>query len=258
MTSPSATPAVEITDLAFAYNGTEVLCGVNLVIEPRDFVCIVGPNGGGKSTLLKLMLGLLQPGRGQVRVLGAEPRHVLTRVGYMPQHALLDPQFPVTVLDVVLMGRLRAGRPLAFYSREDRARCEQALAEVRLADLRKRSFAELSGGQRQRALIARALAGNPELLLLDEPTTNLDLETEVSLRDLLARLNERMTVVTVTHDLGFVSERVQHVVCVNREVVVHPTSEITGERIAELYRGDMRLVRHDHRCAEKGHAWPNS
>ena len=239
----------------FAYNGSEVLHDVDLVIEDRDFVCVVGPNGGGKTTLLKLMLGLLTPTRGRVRMYGRPPDEARPRMGYMPQYTSLDLQFPVTVMEVVLMGRLRAGWPPGFYTRADRDKSAHALDQVGLYDLRRRPFSELSGGQRQRVLIARALASEPALLLLDEPMANLDVQVEITLRDLLAQLNATMTVITVTHDLGFVAEVVKRVVCVNREVTTHPTHELTGERITNLYGGAMRLVRHDHRCAEKGHEW---
>ena len=252
------TPVIEIRDLTFAYDGHDVLRRVDLTITSRDYVCVVGPNGGGKTTLLKLMLGLLQPQQGTVRVFGLTPAAARPRSGYMPQYAQVDPLFPVSVMDVVLMGCLRPGRRTPWHGRADRAACARALEEVQLYDLRRRPFRALSGGQRQRVLIARALAGEPDLLLLDEPMSNLDLHVEMTLRDLLVRLNERMTVVTVSHDLGFVSRFVKRVACVNRGVAVHPTSELTGEMISELYGADMRLVRHDHFCAEKGHEWRSS
>lgn len=239
-------PAIAIVDLAFSYDGTAVLEDVNLTIGEREFVSIVGPNGGGKTTLLKLILGLLKPTQGRVRVFGQAPEKTRPRVGYMPQNAHLDPKFPVNVMDVVLMGRLGNGPPFGPYRREDKAAAGQALEQVGLQDMRKRLFSGLSGGERQRALIARALACEPDLLLLDEPDANLDVAVEGRLYELLCELKERLTVVVVSHDLGFVSQYVQTVVCVARKVVVHPTSEITGETISQLYGGDVRMVRHDH------------
>lgn len=163
----SADPAIEISGLSFGFDSLLVLEKVDLTIPKGDFVSMVGPNGGGKTTLLRLILGLLRPERGTVRVFGKPPAEARRLIGYMPQYAHLDPRFPVRVLDVALMGCL--GRHLGPFSRADRARAREALGEVGLADYAKRSFSALSGGQRQRVLIARALACEPRLLLLDEP-----------------------------------------------------------------------------------------
>jgi zinc transport system ATP-binding protein len=241
-------PIVQLEDVTFTYDGSNVLEDVNLVVGPREFVCLVGPNGGGKTTLLKLILGLLAPTRGRVSVFGDRPDLARRRIGYMPQHVIVDPRFPVTVADVVLMGRLGRAGIFGPYRGAQRRVAWQALDEVGLADLRQRPFGSLSGGQRQRALIARALATEPELLVLDEPTASLDAHAEHDLYELLRRLNRRLTLVMVSHDLGFVAEFVQSVVCVKRKVVAHPTSAITGEIIQEIYGGDVRMVRHDHRC----------
>ena len=193
-----------------------------------------------------------------MKVYGESPGAARSRIGYMPQHVQVDFQFPVTTTDVVLMGRLGSGKGLGFYSRKDREAVRDVLGLVELASEAKKPFSDLSGGQRQRALIARALASDPELLLFDEPTSNLDLLMEGEFFDLIRRLNQHLTVVLVSHDLGFVSQIVKSVVCVNRRVVVHPTSGLTGEVIKDIYGGDVRMVRHDHRCAEGGHEWLNS
>jgi len=245
-------PVIALDDVTFAYDGAQVLEGVTLRIHEREFISVVGPNGGGKTTLLKLMLGLLRPAKGEVRIFGAPPRQVRGRIGYTPQHALYDPQFPVTVMDVVLMGRLEhhwGGR----YSAHDKQAAARALEEVELESMGGRPFSALSGGQRQRVLIARALVSNPDLLLLDEPTAHVDALVENRIMAILRGLNARMTILMVSHDLGFVSSMVSTVICVNRAVVVHPTSELTGEIIKDLYGGDYRMIRHDHRCAEEGH-----
>ncbi len=238
-------PVIQFDDVSFAYPNTPVLENVNLTIRRGDFACLVGPNGGGKTTLLRLILGLLRPDCGRVRLFGQPPEQGRRRVGYMPQHAQLDPQFPVRVWDVVLMGRL-GGRMFGPYSAADRARAAEALAEVGLADFRRRPLAALSGGQRQRVLIARALACDPELLLLDEPTASLDPLVQDDMTELLRRLNERLTVVLVSHDVGFVIQHVKTVVCVNRGVAVHPAAPITGESIRALYGQDVQFVHHDH------------
>ncbi len=251
-TGPDVIPAVEVHDLAFSYGKVPVLESANLMIESGEFVSIVGPNGGGKTTLLKLLLGVLRPTRGSVRIFGKSPVSMRDRMGYTPQHALYDPKFPVTVLDVVLMGRLEkhfGGR----YSAQDKALALQALEEMQLADVAQRSFGALSGGQRQRVLVARALVTEPKMLLLDEPTANMDAVVGDQLLEVLKRLHQRMTIVLVSHDLGFVSNIVQRVICVNKQVYIHPTSDVTGEVIKDLYGGDYRMIRHDHRCSEGGH-----
>ncbi len=250
-------PVIELENVSFSYNGQPVLQSVDLVVSRNDFLCVVGPNGGGKTTLLKLVLGLVRPASGTVRVFGGPPEKARPRIGYMPQHTSLDPLFPVNVRDIVLMGRLGRGGRFGFYGRKDFRAAEEVLRMMKLTGLERRSFSSLSGGQRQRVLIARALISRPEILLLDEPTASIDAVIETELFEILNRLNREMTIALVTHDLGFVSRYVKSVVCVNRRVVVHPTSEISGEMINEIYGGDMQMVRHDHRCSGEGHQWVN-
>lgn len=245
--------AVVFENVSFAYDGVPALTDANLRIDDGDFVSVIGPNGGGKTTLLKLILGLLRPQRGAVRVLDRTPVQARAQVGYVPQFFQFDASFPVRVLDVVLMGRLHRIPFVGRYRAADRDAAEAALRDVELGDVSPRPFSSLSGGQRQRVLIARALASEPRLLLLDEPTANVDPAVQDELFHLLDELSRRLTIMMVTHDMGFVSTAIRRVVCVNRTVVVHPTSELTGDTIAELYRSDVRLVRHDHRCAEQGH-----
>jgi len=250
-----SSPIVQLDGVSFAYGEVVVLEGVHLSIWPGEWVLVVGPNGGGKTTLLKLILGLLEPTAGQVRLFGQEPAKTRHRVGYMPQHIQFDSLFPVTVMDIVLMGRLgTAGRRLlGWYTRQDRQAAQEALAEVGLTGLENRPFAALSGGQRQRVLIARALCSRPELLLLDEPTAHVDPQAEGQLMEILQRLHRRMSIVMVSHDLGVVSPQIGSVLCVNRRLVVHPTTELTGEKIRQLYGEDLRMIRHDHRCSPEGH-----
>jgi zinc transport system ATP-binding protein len=249
-------PVIELRGVRFAYNGVPVLQDVNLAVAEHESVCIVGPNGGGKTTLLKLILGLLPPGSGEVRVFGRPPRSVRLRMGYMPQNVQHDPQFPATVMDIVLMGRLGGSGLrglLGWYGRDDRRAAREALRQVGMEDLAHRPLATLSGGQRQRVLIARAMSCEPELLLLDEPTSNIDTLVEAQLFEILREINHRMTVVVVSHDLGFVSNLVEKVICVNRQVVVHPTSQLTGELIREIYGGDVRMVRHSDVICQREH-----
>ena len=251
--SEGKAPVIEIENLFFDFDGVPVLEDVNLKVEEREFVSLIGPNGGGKTTLLKLILGLLQPSRGRVRVFGLPPSKARTRIGYVPQNFQFDHKFPIGVEEVVLAGRFGLGPRFGPFGRSDRAAAAEALEEVGLAGFGGRAFSALSGGQRQRVLIARALVTEPELLLLDEPTSHVDTAVQEELSNLLGRLNERLTLVLVTHDVGFVSSKIKSVVCVNRNVYVHPTSEVSGEMICNLYGTDVRMVRHDHRCSEGGH-----
>lgn len=238
-------PVVVLKDLTFAYNGDIILEDVNLSIADREFVWIVGPNGGGKTTLVKILLGLLRPQKGSVSVFGAPAAVSRRRVGYMPQHARLDPGFPVTALDVVLMGRLNGKVRPGPYSAADHGIAVRALEQVGMNDSAHKALRELSGGQQRRLLIARALACQPDLLLLDEPTANLDRQVERELFEFLKELNKRLTIIMVSHDPAFVSDFVERVVCVNRSVAVHPTSDRDGESIDALYGVHMRMVRHD-------------
>ena len=246
-------PLVVFENVSFAYNGNTVLENVSLTVVKNELISIVGPNGGGKTTLLMLVLGRLKPSSGRILVFGKETGHATAKTGYMPQYMHFDPQFPATVMDVVLMGRVER-RLLGRYTRTDKDAALQALAELDMEATANRSFSELSGGQRQRVLIARALVSEPELLLLDEPTSNVDSKTEHKLVETLDKLNKRMTIMLVSHDLAFVSNIVKTVICVNREVVVHPTTEITGEIIQEIYGTPVKMVRHDHRYSETGHS----
>lgn len=242
----SASPAIEIRDVSFSYDGAFVVRNASLTVDCGEFVTIVGPNGGGKSTLLRLVLGLLRPDSGSISVFGCRPEESKPRMGYVPQHSETDPSFPATVLDVVLMGRLGHTRTFGTYTRDDNNAAARALADVELSELSHRPFSKLSGGQRQRTLIARALVSEPDVLLLDEPAASLDIAMEKELYDILHRLQERLTVLLVSHDLAFVSGFTDTVACVNRTVAVHTTSEVTPELINELYGRDVRFVRHDH------------
>ncbi len=241
----SKQPVNEINGLYFAHNGGDVLQDVNLQVNEREFVWIVGPNGGGKTTLMSIMLGLLKPDRGSVKLFGVSPQRARSRVGYLPQQARTDRHFPISVLEVALMGRLRRGLSMGFFPAADRDAAMEALSQVGLADQAGRPVGELSGGQQRRLLIGRALAAQPELLLLDEPMGNLDRSVEKQLHDLLRKLNEKLTIVMVSHDPAFVSEYVKEVVCVNRTVAVHPTSVMESEFVGDLYGTGMRVVRHD-------------
>jgi zinc transport system ATP-binding protein len=244
------TTDVMFHNVSFGYDGEPVLEQVYFKVFGGDFLTMLGPNGGGKTTLLKLILGLLKPQKGEISVFGGSPEKARAEIGYVPQHLDFDPRFPLSVCDVILMGRL-SGHPFGPYRQRDKEAACEALEAVDLLDLRRRGFGELSGGQRQRVLIARALASSPRLLLLDEPTANIDRDSQRRLYELLGELNRRLTIFMATHDVGFVSRYVKSVLCVNRSVIKHPTSRLGGKLIRELYGSEMSLVQHAHRGGER-------
>lgn len=232
--------------VSFGYGQVRVLDQASFSIPLSQASCIVGPNGCGKTTLCRLIMGVLKPNSGRIQILDTTPQKARSRVGYMPQQMAFDNMFPASVLDVVLTGRLRSGC-LFGYSREDREAAERALDWLGLAALRNRPFGTLSGGQRRRVLVARALACEPELLVMDEPTANVDPAAEHALLETLERLDRRVRVLLVSHQFDFVSRYVEQVICMHEggHVHVHPTAEVTPDELERLYRGKMRLVRHD-------------
>ena len=242
----SSGTVIELRGVSFAYGAVPVLEHVDLAVPPGEFLAIVGPNAGGKSTLLKLILGLLEPTAGTVRVLGLSPQAASREIGYVPQYPAFARDFPLTVEQVVLTGRLGRGRLLGGYRAEDREMARWVMTQTEIADLAQRRIATLSGGQLQRVLVARALACEPQILILDEPTANIDMRVESDIFDLLRALNRHMTILVVSHDVAFISAYVRRVACVNRTLLCHATESIDGQVIHDLYGGDVRRVAHAH------------
>jgi len=241
-----AVKVVEFKNVSFSYGPVPVLEHISLGLERAEFFGLIGPNAGGKSTLLKLMLGLLQPDSGQIRLFGEEPRNARKRVGYVPQHPTFSRGFPISVLEVVLLGLLGMNADLGGFRARDRRKAMDALGAAEIADLAGRSINTLSGGQLQRVLIARALVCDPELLILDEPTANVDLRAEEDIFALLREYSAHMTIVIVSHDVAFISGYVGRVGCLNRTLVCHETAEISGKTIEELYGAPVRMIHHSH------------
>jgi len=237
-------PDIEVRDLWFSFNGNPVLEGVNLEIYPGDFMAIIGPNGGGKTTLLKLMIGLLKPDRGSVRLLGHPPREVAQRIGYVPQELGPDKGFPISVFDVVLMGRLKGGGGRWRFSKADQTLAREALERIDMWAYRNVRIGELSGGQRQRVFVARALVAEPELLLLDEPMASVDQKGQTDFYALLKDLNETVTIVLVSHDPMVLSSHIKSVACVSKQVYFHNAPEITQEMIKMAYHCPVELISH--------------
>jgi zinc transport system ATP-binding protein len=215
-------PIVELTDLCFSYGGQEVLTEVNLTVRAGDFVSIVGPNGGGKTTLIKLILGLLQPSRGTIRINGKTPGKGGALIGYVPQQINHNLNFPASALDVVLMGKHDPSRRWPFFRNgHDRSAALAALDKMGMGRYTERKITDLSGGQRQRVLIARALVTDPELLVLDEPTASIDTKGQTDFLNLLKELNRELTILMVSHDLLVVSAYAKSIACVNKRLHYH-------------------------------------
>jgi zinc transport system ATP-binding protein len=226
---------VEINDLAFAYGGESVLEDVNLTVRQKDFIAIIGPNGGGKTTLLKLVLGLLTPGRGTVLVDGKSPQAASPCIGYVPQNVHTNSSFPITALDVVLMGKIDPKRRLSRRSAANRRESLAVLERMEMANYADKKIGMLSGGQRQRVFIARALVSKPKLLLLDEPTASIDTKGRTDFYRLLRELNKEIAVLVVSHDLLVISRYVKSVACVNKKLHYHDQAEITGDMLETMY-----------------------
>jgi len=238
-----ATPIIDVRDVCFSQNDHPVLQGVNLQVEPGAFMAVIGPNGGGKSTLLKLVLGIYQPEKGTIRVLDGSPRKNAYRIGYVPQDVGLNRRFPVSVFDVVLMGRLNPGWGWWRFGPSDKSKVQAALKSMDMWEFRDRRIGELSGGQRQRAYIARAIATEPDILLLDEPTASVDAKGQTDFYDILKSLNDKIAIIIVSHDFMTLSGYVDSVACVNKSLHYHGCSEITRE-MTDMYQCPVELVAH--------------
>jgi len=245
-------PYVEIEDVEFDYGAARVLERINLRVEPGDFLGIIGPNGGGKTTLLRLMLGLLVPTRGAIRLFGHPPSAFRQwgRLGYVPQRATLDPSLPATVHEVVATGLVPALAPFGRIGPAQRTRIADVLGHVGMREHEGVRIGALSTGQQQRVLIARALVSNPELLILDEPTGGVDPEAQTSLYALLQHLNREreVTLILVSHDIAVVATEVTKLACLNRRLVFHgrPGDFLSDAALATLYGADVRVVTHRH------------
>jgi zinc transport system ATP-binding protein len=214
-----AKSVVSLEGVNFSYQEVPILKGATFDVEENSFVGLIGPNGGGKTTLLRLLMGFLKPDEGRIRVFGQNPRDARSETAYVPQNLTYDRSFPITALQVVLTGCLHSTRWWGPYRSNDKRQAMDQLDRVGLASIAKRPFGALSGGQAQRVLLARALMSNPKLLLLDEPTSNMDLSMESKMLDLFVELSSEMTLMMVTHDLQTIIEKVGRILCVQTEVL---------------------------------------
>ncbi|MCX8175640.1 MAG: ABC transporter ATP-binding protein [Candidatus Bathyarchaeota archaeon] len=234
---------VSLENVSVHFNSIPVLEDITLSIMQNDFLAIIGPNGGGKTTLLKVILGLVKPSKGKVKVFGGSPEKGRKFIGYLPQYAFLNQNFPISVFEVVLMGRYRG--VFQGFSDEDKTAVINALKIVGMLKFKDRRINELSGGQLQRVFIARAVVKEPKLLLLDEPTASIDPEMQKTFYELLQEIKKKMAVVLVSHDVGAVSVHADKVACLNRKLFYHGKKEGL-KMFKEIYGSHVELIFHEH------------
>jgi zinc transport system ATP-binding protein len=242
--------AIQIDKLSFSYRDTLVLKDVSFQIPEGEFVGIIGPNGGGKTTLLKLILGFLQPTSGKVEIFGQLPQASLSQVAYVPQTLRFDREFPISVLELVLCGRLSHLPWYGKFKRSEKKAALGALEKVGLIEFQDHSFGQLSGGQAQRALIARALVSEPRLLLLDEPTASVDSQAQADIYAILKTLSKSMTILMVTHDLGIAINQVQKVICVQGGAFDLKPEEVCKHFALGLYHSPFIQVKEENPLRE--------
>ena len=245
---------ISFRNVSFSYDGVQdALKNINFEVQKNDIVGIIGPNGGGKTSLLKLLLGILKPGNGEISLFGLPPEQGRKYVGYVPQVVPFERSFPVRVLHVVLMGIIRSDSFFTGYSKKDEEKALEALKVVEMSDFKDKAIGELSEGQKQRVFIARALVSGPRLLILDEPTSSVDAVIEKTVYELFGKLKDKMAIVIVTHDIGVVSRYVEKIACLNVELFYHNTKELTAADLSKVYKCPVELIAHGvpHRVLEE-------
>ncbi|BAW31146.1 MAG TPA: ABC transporter ATP-binding protein [Methanothermobacter sp.] len=243
--------AVEIKNLHYKINNKTILEDINLKIYKREFLAIIGPNGGGKTTLLKMIIGLLKPTKGNIKVFGLKPETARKKIGYLPQRRHFDTDFPINVFETVLMGCYHG--PLKGYTRKDKEKVDKWLKRLEIDHLKDERLDNLSGGQLQRVFLARALVREGELLLLDEPTSSVDPLFQEKFYELLDELKHEIAIVMVSHDIGMVATHVDRIACLNQKLFSHGTPEEALECIEDVYKCPVELIAHGvpHRVLRK-------
>jgi zinc transport system ATP-binding protein len=235
---------ISIQHLWAGYDREPVLEDINLSVKELDFIGLIGPNGSGKTTLFKVLLGLLPPQRGEVRIMGKNVKQGRRYLGYVPQKVEFDRDFPINVWEVVRLGRLGKRRLLQPYTAKDDECVAEALRSVEMLNLRDCSIGDLSGGQQKRVYIARALAMQPKILLLDEPLASIDPQGETHIYELLKQLNEHITILMISHDIGAIASCVKTVGCLNRRLFYHGEKQVTPEMLEVVYQCPVDLIAH--------------
>ncbi|UUX93396.1 metal ABC transporter ATP-binding protein [Methanoplanus endosymbiosus] len=247
-------PAIEINNLTVMGGGHPLLDSINLTINRGEFHAVIGPNGGGKTTLLKVILGLIKPDSGSVKVFGKTPEENRSLIGYVPQFRTFEFGYPISVMEMVLSGRMGHIKGIRkTYREEDIKIARESIEILGIEDLAERNLSELSGGEQQRTIIARALAGKPEMLLLDEPTVYVDTPTNRMFFKMLEELHDMMTILLVTHDIGVISSNIDYVGCLNRKLYTHHTNQISQDMLDSAYKCPVELIAHGipHRVFEE-------
>ncbi|MBI9071451.1 MAG: ABC transporter ATP-binding protein [Melioribacteraceae bacterium] len=236
---------IKIENLNFGYDKNLVLENIDLDVFESDFLGIIGPNGSGKTTLIKLMLGILSPTSGKISILDENPKKAQEKISYVPQFGQMEKSFPIKAKSVVEMGLCGKKSFLPWTKKEDIVKIEKAMKHVDILDLAEKPFGELSGGQQQRCLIARAIVSEPKILLLDEPTASVDSSVEEDIFKLLKKLNNEITIILISHDIGFISSYVNRIACVNKNLVCHNVDDMKIDNIMkDSYSNEVSIIHH--------------
>lgn len=245
---------IKIENLSAGYDRKTVLHDINLEISEKDFLGIIGPNGGGKTTLMKVILGLLKPSEGKITFYDNEMPVEQLEIGYLPQYNSIDKKFPISVYEVILSGLNRQKSLFSRFTKEHHERVKETISMMGLEGMENKPIGQLSGGQMQRALLGRAIVSNPKAIILDEPNTYIDKRFEARLYSLLEEINKQRAVILVSHDIGSVLQTVKSIACVNGTLDYHPQSEVSAEWIEEKLQCPIELLGHGelpHRVLKK-------
>ncbi len=237
-------PIIELQNIEVAYEEKTVLRDVNLTVYEKDFLGIIGPNGGGKTTLIKVILRLLKPKKGSLRFYAEGKPVEEIKIGYLPQYNNIDKKFPISVYDVILSGLSQQKSLFRRFSNEQRQRVYDVIRQMGLEGLEQRTIGQLSGGQLQRALLGRAIISQPDVVILDEPNTYIDKRFEAKLYDLLGEINRERAIILVSHDIGTVLQNVKTIACVNETLDYHPDTEVSSEWLEKRFGCPIEILGH--------------